>query len=120
MTLATIKATMPDSTEMKHKKMMAMLMMLKPMNMPAIQTMMRVRTFSKTWTEITSTDLSLIDMMRKELMINFKMSSLLMAELELRYNSTSRTGTELLEEDQMLSWPMMMTLKMMRKRFFKQ
>lgn len=115
---AIIKATMPGKTEMKHKKMMVMLMMLKPTNMPAILKMMMARTFSRTWTEITSTDLSLIDMMLEELMINFNRSSLLMVECTPRRTSTSRTGTELLEEDQMLSWPTTMTL-MTRKKCFK-
>lgn len=116
--LAIIKATMPDKTEKKHKKMMVMQMMLKPMNMLGIQKMMMARTSSKTWTGITSTDLSLIDMMHEELMINFNRSSLSMVEIKLRKNSTSTTGTELLEEDQMLSWPTTTSL-MMRKRCFK-
>lgn len=117
-TEAIIKATMPGKTEMKRKKMTAMLMMLRLTSVPAILKMMMERTSSKTWTEITNIDLSLIDMMHVVLMINSKRSFLLMVEQALRRNSTSRTGTELLEEDQMLSWPTTMTL-MMRKRCFK-
>ena len=116
-TQGTIKATMPGKTEMKHKKMMVMQMMLKPTNMPAILKRRMARTF-KTWREITMRDLSSIDMRQEELMINFNRSYLTTVERRLMSNSPSRTGTELLEEDQMLSWPTMRTL-MMRKKCFK-
>jgi hypothetical protein len=79
-TEAIIKATMPGKTEMKHKKMTAMLMMLRLTSVPAILKMMMERTSSKTWTEITNIDLSLIDMMHVVLMINSKRSFLLMVE----------------------------------------
>ena len=116
MTQGTIKATMPGNTETKHKKMMVMQMMLKPTNMPAILKRRMARTF-KTWTEIMRKDLSSIDMRQEELMISFNRSSLLTEERRLMSNSTSRTGTGKLEEDQMLSWPTMMRLKMRKKCF---
>ena len=114
-TQAIIKATMPGNTETKHKKMRVMQMMLKPTNTLATLKTMMAKTFLKTWTEITSIDLSLIDMMHAVLMINFNRSSLLMVERTLRKNLPNRIGIDRPVEDQMLSWPTMMIL-MMRKR----